>query len=121
MENEVEELKDHVEKLEKTLDSQEQYSRRNCLLLHGTEETKHEDTDDIVVKIVNDNIGVDLSKEDLYRSHRIGEKRAGKKRPIIIKFARYNMRKQVFMNRKRLKGTGYSVTEGLTSLRMKKI
>ena len=32
-------------KVDKTLDRQEQYSRRNCLLVHGVEEKNNEDTD----------------------------------------------------------------------------
>ena len=122
LENKVENLKEHIVKMEETLDSQEQYSRRNCLLIHGSEEKNDEDTDEIVVKIITEKIGVEITKEDLDRSHRIGAKKENKKtRPIIVKFARYNKRKQVFVNRKKLKGSGHSVTESLTSLRMKKL
>ena len=41
------------------LDRQEQYSRRNCLLLHGVDETDHEVTDDIIIKTIKDKMDVD--------------------------------------------------------------
>ena len=42
-------------------------------------------------------------------------------RPIIVKFSRYNVHDKVFKNKKKLKGKGYSVTESLTGMRMKKV
>ena len=55
--------------------------------------------------------------------HRIGAFKEDKSkcRPIIIKFSRYNRRGKVFRNKKKLKGKGYSITESLTAMRMKKL
>ena len=41
-----------VGKLESLVDRQEQYSRRNCLLVHGIEETNDENKDDLVLKSI---------------------------------------------------------------------
>ena len=38
--------------------------------------------------------------------------------PIIIKFARYNIRNRVFKNKNKLKDTSVSITESLTQKRM---
>ena len=90
--------------------------------IHGSDEKSDEDTDEIALQLINEKIGVELTRQDLDRTHRIGEKKPGRKtRPIIVKLARYNKRKQVFQNRKKMKGTGYSVTESLTALRMRKL
>ena len=40
---------------------------------------------------------------------------------IIIAFARYNIRKKIFMNKRKFKGTNISVTKNLTFLRMAKL
>ena len=40
---------------------------------------------------------------------------------IIIKFTRYNIRKKVFINKRKFKGTNISVTESLTSWQMAKL
>ena len=52
LKQEVNGLKESVKSLEKVSDDHEQYSRRNCLLIHGIEEDKDEVTDDIVVNML---------------------------------------------------------------------
>ena len=52
LKQEVNGLKERVKSLEKVSDDHEQYSRRNCLLIHGIEEDKDEVTDDIVVNML---------------------------------------------------------------------
>ena len=102
--------------MEESIDSQQQYSRRNCLLLHGIEETKGEDTDNIVLEVLNNDMDLNMSKTDLDRSHKIGNPKSKKKsRPIIVKFVRYNDRRDVFMKKKCLKGKGKLITENLTA------
>ena len=50
-----------TEKLERIVDRQEQYSRSNCLLLHGIAEGEHENTDDLVLESLNEKMHVDLT------------------------------------------------------------
>ena len=96
LQNEVSALNKKVATLEKQADDQEQYSRRNCLLLHGIDEDQDESTDVKVINIVKDKLEIEISD----RSHRINKKSSGKKRPIIIKFARYNCRRHLYHNKK---------------------
>ena len=108
--------------MEESIDAQQQYSRRNCLLLHGIEETKGEDTDNIVLEVLNNDMGLNISKTALDRSHRIGNLKIKKKSgPIIVKFVQYYDRKDVFMNKKCLKGKGKSIAESLTAFIMQKL
>ena len=71
LKSEVSDLNISVKNLENELDRQEQYSPRNCILIHA-----------------------------------------------IVKFAHYNTRRNVFVNKKRLKNTGTSIDESLTKHRM---
>lgn len=116
----VEEMGKRIEDLERVSDRQEQYSRRNCLLVHGIEENNNENTDDLVVQFINEKLDLDVTENDIDRSHRIGryDKNKKKVRPIIIKFARYNVRSKVFRDKKKLKGSGKSITESLTKKRV---
>ena len=60
-----------------------------------------------------------LTDIEIDRSHQIGRLKKGKQsRPIVIKFARYNIRNRVLKNKKKLKDTGVSITESLTQKRM---
>ena len=123
LKKEVNSLSERLESAEKRIEDQEQYSRRNCLLIHGIEETDKEDTDKLVLDVINKDMDIDLPISAIERTHRIGNPKEKKKksRPIIVKFVRYYDRRNVYGNKKRLKGKGISVTESLTKFRMLKL
>ena len=56
-------LKERVELLEKVSDGHEQYSRRNCLLIHRIEKDKDEFADDVVVNMLQDKLELEISKK----------------------------------------------------------
>ena len=107
-----------IDNLSLGLDRQEQYSRRNCLLLHNIPETSNENTDDLVMKTVNEELLEAITINEIDRSHRLGKSQAGKIRPVIVKFARYHTRNKIFRKKKLLKGKQFSITESLTKRRM---
>ena len=60
-EKEINELEEKTRKMDKKIDDlnrvidrQEQYSRRNCILLHGVKESENEDTDTVVTETLNE-------------------------------------------------------------------
>ena len=57
LEKKVSEMSSKIENLEKSIDDQEQYSGRNCLLIHGISQFDGENTGDIVINTVQDNNG----------------------------------------------------------------
>ena len=63
-----------VEDLEKKIKRKEQYSRRNCILIHRLKEEKNESTDDRVLKLFREEMNEDALLVDLDRTHRIGKK-----------------------------------------------
>jgi hypothetical protein len=76
-------LLDHIDLLETKLDEQEQYSRRNCLLIHGIPETSSkENTDTLVIDTIRERLNIPITEEDLDRTHRLGPKR---KFPLLKK------------------------------------
>ena len=105
--------------LNRVIDRHEQYSHKNCILVHGVNKSEHEDTDVVVTETSNELLQERLTDVDVDRSHRIGTlKKSIKSSRIIIKFASYNIRNRVFKNKKKLKDTGISKTESLTQKRM---
>ena len=58
---EVSSLKVEVKNLEKKADDQEQYSRRNCLLIQRLTKTKTEDTDEMVNDVINNKQNMEMS------------------------------------------------------------
>ena len=73
--------------------------------------------------IIRKELGGTVEISDLDLTHRIGaiKEYKSKCRPIIGKFSRYNVRDKVFKKMKKFTGKGYSVTESLTAMRMKKL
>ena len=111
-------LTEKVDKLSSLVDRQEQYSGRNCILIHDVKENQNEDTDEVVVNKLKSEMDLEISPRDIDRTHRIGVLSKGKNRPTIVKFVRYMDRRSVFTNKKRLKGRNISITESLTKIRM---
>ena len=78
LEEKVSLMSNKIETLEKSFDSPEQYSRRNCLLVHGIEEKDGEQTDKVIIDTVVEKMNIAITSNDLDRSHRIGKRKEGR-------------------------------------------
>ena len=114
LKNEAAELKNCNKQLEDKLEEQEQYSRRNCLLIHGIPASAGENTDEVALSTIQTHMGISLSVQDVDRSHRLRSKNG----PIIIKFTRHNTKNLIYSNKRKLKKTGIVVTESLSTRRL---
>ena len=102
------ELFQKVATLEAEADKREQYNRRPNLRFHGIEEKEGEDTNAIVIAVVQKKPGLSqIGADQLERSHRIGpkqdEKGAPRKRAVIVRFRSEANRDEVFRARVNLK------------------
>lgn len=98
------------------LDEREQYSRRNNIRFFGMQERDNEDTDTLILDLAT-RLKVPLELYHIDRSHRVG-KLGDKPRPIIVKFVSYAERSALFRSKKALKGTGITIREDLTKVRL---
>ena len=55
-----------IDDLNRVTDRQEQYPRRNCILLHGVNESENEDSDTIVTETLNELLQEKLTDIDIY-------------------------------------------------------
>lgn len=92
-------LKSKVKSLEGRLDEIEQYSRVNCLEINGVPELKNENILE-VVKSIGKSLGVEITEEMIDASHRMGSKKDGKHRGIIVKFTRRIIKEELLGKRK---------------------
>ena len=120
LEKTIENLVEKQKSLLSEIENLEQYSRRNCLVLHGVDESNDENTNEIIIKTISEELRVQVKEHDLDKSHRLGKPKRtdNKPRPIIVKFACYTARKEIFMNKRKLKGKRLLITESLTFSRM---
>ena len=83
------------------IDRQEQYSCRNCLLLHGIEEKSNGNTGQRVINALSESMGKIISIQNIDRAHRLPRKKPnGKSRLVIVKFVCYNTRNLIYKNEK---------------------
>ena len=99
--------------IEQQIHRQEQYSKRNCLLIHGIKERRHKAIDEVVIQTIKSETDIDIDVKDIDQTHQIGAKTENKRRLITVKLARYSERRKVFSSNKSLKGKNLSVPESL--------
>ena len=119
LQNSYEQLKKSCNNLRKVYDALEQYGRRNCLIFHGIDDAFNKgvgkSTDNIIIDVVNDKLGITIHPSDLDRLHRLMRKiKSTKPRPIVVKFTSYNVKVEVYRQQRKLKGSGIVITESLT-------
>ena len=72
--------------------------------MYGIEESDHENMDDPVLNTLNAELNLDLTINDFHRSHWIGKAQVKgenrKSTPIIVRFVRYLVRKNIFKHNK---------------------
>lgn len=124
----LDQIADQVFDNEKKIDDLEQYSRSNCLILHGCtdlppKDSNNQATENFVLDKLNSKLKLDtpLVNSDIDICHTLPSKK--NKNPIIIKFVRRTIRNKVFANKKNLKSADpavkLSITESLTKRRLR--
>lgn len=102
----IENLDEKVRKLESQSNDVRQYTRRDCVEIHGIPTSKDEDTN-YIVKQVGDMMEVYLGDNDISISHRlpVGKKYKGKVSTpaIIVKFVKRDIKDKFYKARNRLK------------------
>ena len=119
-ETKIKELEKQVCNLELNCDALEQYSRRNSIRISGLKENEHENPVETALDLINNKMDIDMTTSALDRVHRIGKKKEGTTRPLLVKFATYRERYRVYKAKQRLKSEGTTrifVNEDLTRKR----
>lgn len=101
---------------DRRIDELEQYGRRNNLRIRGIEETTGENVNKIIMDTAK-KIGARIDESCIDRAHRVGRPGNDKPRPIIVKFTSYAHRREMWINKKSLRGSTTSMTEDLTRTR----
>ena len=65
--------------MEKQIDRQEQYSRRNYLLIHGIKQKRHKVTDELVIQTIKSKMNTDTNMKDIDVTHQV----VAKKKPNV--------------------------------------
>lgn len=117
-------LSEQIEKNNETAEGKindlEQYGRRNNVRMNGVAEVGEETperTTTAIIEVLNNNIeNLALRREDIDIAHRLGKKKNGKHRQIIVKFQSRMKRDTILRNKKLFKGTDIFINEDLTKI-----
>ncbi|XP_063952300.1 uncharacterized protein LOC135153504 [Lytechinus pictus] len=123
-------LEKRVDVVEDAMDEAEQYSRRNCLIFAGINETQDEDVERKIVNICKEDLGVTINESDVDRCHRLGspnnkgQKTRKQHRDVIVKFTNYRKRDSIYKARFNLRKSSSKskhiyINESLTQKRNK--
>ena len=121
--NEVMSLKSQMSRFEQQLDDQEQYSRRDCIVVAGPklpEESEDTSTTEQLIGVIKQELGITIDSKEISISHRLGKKNneSSKPRPIIAKLVNRSL-KHVLVDACITKTPELYINESLTSKRAK--
>ena len=119
----VKTLEDQLKKIQDSIDDNEAYERRDCLVLAGPvlpEVSTGELCTNHVVNLVSQKLQININPSDISVSHRLGPKRPSQgpdKRPIIAKLCRRDLKREVLQAARSRRVAGFFVSESLTPVR----
>jgi hypothetical protein len=93
----------------------EEERRRNNIIIFGLQERgyeSYEESMELVVKFLNEKMGVETHKENIDYVTRLGRRRG--ERPILVKFTTFFKKLEVWRNKRNLAGTKIRVDEDLS-------
>ena len=127
IDRDMKDVQNRVAAIEEETEKQEQYSRRENILLYGVGELPGESFDNVrsrITSILNSNVSAKKWQDaDIVRAHRIGKQNTdttsrsplhNKPRPIIVRFHQFHDKLTVLKARTSLKSVGIGVSGDLT-------
>lgn len=118
--SEVASLNKEVAELKNRIDENDAYERRDTLIFSGSSipsAQTGEICSNSLVNLLRDKIKINISPNEISVVHRLGAKPAAQtddKRPIIAKFCRRDLKKEVLMTARRAREPNFFVNESLT-------
>lgn len=110
-------LKSQLELVTRGLDRHETAARRKVLLVHGVEEAENEKPDIVFSDALASRLKLSAECLSAVRVvHRLGAK-GNNHRPLLVRFATYSARCELWGVKRQLKGSGITVSEFLTKTR----
>lgn len=101
--------------LQSRLDDFEDRSRRGNLIFHGVKGDSRSETWALtgskIIEILSRSVDPQITPESIDRAHRLGNFSEDRCRPVMVKFASYNLKDKVLSTRSALKNAGTVVNE----------
>ncbi|XP_063619666.1 uncharacterized protein LOC134792326 [Cydia splendana] len=113
-------LKSEVEILNKKVNTLENITKQNNIIIHGLNESDTSYTQlSKNVTLLFEKLDVKVENSDINKMHRIGRKKEDKIRPVLISFTTYNKKIEILKNKKKVPEKMY-ITEDFTKATLEK-
>ena len=122
LENRESACKQEMNSMKIAMNKQAQYTRAYNIRIFGIPEAKPIDNEDmrgVMCEFFEEKLDVNVKKQEIAAAHRLPTRKEGKPRPIIVRFAWKETKYALLKVRKKLKGSGQSITEDVTSDNMR--
>ncbi|KAK3091783.1 hypothetical protein FSP39_016101 [Pinctada imbricata] len=115
----LERAEDRIEDLNVQIEELEQYGRRNSLRFHNLTLGDVENTDTEIVRICKEKLNIDITPDDICRSHPVGRPNNRGKSQVICRLRNWKIKNQIYSKKKLLKNDNdrILITEDLTKYR----
>ena len=114
-------LKSKLTEVTTKANDNEQYSRRNNIRIFGLAETEGEDCYDVVLKLCQNDLDINVTRDELDRAHRVGKPKKSRDgqtspppRAMIVKLAGHSVKMKFFRARRKLGPKRIFINEDLT-------
>ena len=108
-------LENKVKQLEIDINDGEQYSRRNSIRIYGLPVSQNTSVYATVCDFFNTNLNIVLSEDSICSAHTIGDRNNSSRRSVVIvKLLRASDKARIIKERRRLKGSLFSIHEDMT-------
>ena len=81
---------------------------------NGNKGENAEETKGAVISMIDNELGLKLSPADISIAHRLGDKKPGKERSVIVRFVTRSVRNEVCRRRRALKGKPMIIADDLS-------
>ena len=103
----------------------EQYSRKNNIRIFGVKDNNRSEdarkTEELVIDICRNKLGLDILPGDIQAAHRIGKFVNGADRAIIVQFVSKKAKMDIISKRRLLKGHRVSISEDLSVFNLRRL
>ena len=103
--------------LNKQVDDQEQFSRRNNLRIYGLAEDRNENVSVKLTHFFENKLGIQVNTNDMDFCYRL-KRKDGANGCVIVRFCQNWLKQEIFKNKKKLKGSKIVIKEDLTLRRV---
>ena len=104
----LKEMEQRLDEAEVSQDDLEQDTRKFNLVIHGIAEREYEDNVEKVIEL-GKLLNVNLTRGDIDIVHRMNTKSKDEPRPIIVQFASYNAKSQLYKARLHLRNVSMRI------------